>query len=383
MNSVVKILFTLTLLNSIGGNALWLSAGPFLSNKTQGIGFIGLIAASRQISFLFGSILGGIHADSSSPLRRYFAAELGMLCLSLGLLYSLDNPEASIFIIWACLRFFLSGYASNLSFKVFGECLKSWSWGNTVSLLFIQGSFFFSAILALVYPHILKNYFLMAVIVDLVTSLILVIFLRFAFQSSLDIRYSLPRRSFRDDLSDSMMSSFSRETKDISIIRTALLVATSGMLIFSIQLSKVVMGQDYKNFFFLFFLIYGSNAWAASLILKKLNNNKLILKLSLYTLIFSCLIFLINSGAFIYIGVFFFTLAYWLGVLSSNQLVLQNANSMNSGKISSSLIFQISIIFGIGELLYGLFGEQISISTSIHFRIIITIMALIYFKKIK
>lgn len=372
----MKILFILSLVNSIGANALWLSAGPHIESNVQGLGFIGVLAAVRQVSFLLGAIYGGIQADKGYPLRKYFIFEVLIILSSLYLCALGDKSSGWHFLSWAFIRFFLSGITSNLSFKIFGGVLKNWSWGNTASMLFIQGSFFFSSILAFSFPFIESNYFELAIIVDIATSVFLLIFLIYKHGGELDLNYSTPKRSLINDLKDAAFSCWSKGLRNLSVIRSLLLVSTGGALVFSMQLSKVYLPENSKNIFYLFFLIYGFNAWVAALILKKMNNNHLALKLSLWLIIGSCLLFIPLSFSTFMLAIFAFTLSFWIGILSSNQLILAEATSENSGKLSSSLIFQISVIYGITEIFYGYLAESINLNVVLSIRIIIAIIAI-------
>lgn len=373
----MKILFILSLLNSIGGNALWLSASPFIESKTKAIGFIGIIAAIRQMSFLFGSILGGIQSDVGRPLRKYLIAEVLIIFLSFSLLFLKDSGQDLVFPIWASLRFFLSGLSSNFSFKIFGGSLKSWSWGSTANMLFIQGSFVFASILAFVFPQVSSDYFKLSIILDILTSLVLAIYLSTRFNSPLNVEYHQPTGTLSSKILESIIGCWQKEVRFVSLLRSLLLVCTGGSLVFSIQLSKTYFGEDFKNFFYLFFFIYGLNAWVGSYLIKRFENDKLILKFSFVLVILSCFFFLPTSILTFLIAVFLFTLGYWLGILSSNQIVLAKASSGNSGKISSSLIFQISVIFSATEVIYGFMAQEVSINQVIIARLSVALIALL------
>lgn len=373
----MKFLFVLSLLNGIGGNALWLSAGPYIESKAKALGFIGLIAAIRQMSFLFGSVSGGIQADYGRPLKKYVFVEFLVVLLSVLLLIFKDSEHGFIFPLWAALRFFLAGLGSNLSYKIFGGTLKSWSWGSTANLLFIQGSFFFASIFAYSFPFFLEDYFKLAIQIDIATSLLLVIYLLLNFKTSLDVEYEGKKGSVWINVYDSILGCWTRDVRGYSILRCLLLVATGGSLVFSIQLSKQYFGSDFKNFFYLFFFIYGFNAWVGSYIVKVVKNDWLVLKSSFFVVAGSCVFFFPSSVFAFMCGVFLFTLGYWLGILASNQLVLSFATSSNSGKISSSLIFQISIIFSVTEVAYGVLASKVSITQVVFARLSVCFIALI------
>ncbi|KAF3886714.1 MULTISPECIES: MFS transporter [Nostocales] len=357
-------LFCITLGSSIGSTVMWLLLVPFLKTIVDNTGQIGEVGMTRQISSLVGSLLVCVWADEGKVLMKFMGTEIIQFILAilfLGMLiFAPANVNYEFVLVWTALRFGIIGASSIVSYKIVGQFAGSWGKGAIIHMLTSQqGAMVFASIICALIPLFFSAKFETALVIDAITSLLLVIFIYTLRNSPHNKDYPKTAKqggSLLKLLMFSVQSFWYKKLFPWNSIQLVFLVSLSGMMVYAYKMSnqQTLLPEDICYSLSWFF--YGFSLWLGAFFIQKLQNDKMLAVSSAGILALCGGLGILaefnleNLHIIIYILCTYVN-AIWLHL--TNKKILENAPEDKVARVRSGMVLYLAFLFGIGEFAIG------------------------------
>jgi hypothetical protein len=347
------------LLNSIGSFVMWLVLGPYVSMQTQGMASMGHLGMVRQLAFIAGAVLGGSLADHGRPLRKQLVVEIIQFLSAIFLIFLIREESADnewVFLSWSAIRFGFSGLSFVLGFKVLSQITNSLGNTSIVHLLLTQGATLFAPIIAFGLPFISSQPLSVALSFDALSTLGYIIVLLKALGSSYDVQCTSesPQTIFQR-LRVSITAFWRPEFRPWNYLQLLMLLGLSGYAVISLQTAEHQSLLPVNSAYALCSLTYGFALWITSIWIKRAESLKMPIALGSLSLAISGAIYIGKAPeqfalASSYV---FYVFGFWLLLHGTNKGLLSCANPLVAGEVRASMVFYLSVIFGLGESAFG------------------------------
>ena len=351
-----KQLFLFLLISSIGSWLFWLALGPYISTNFNGSSDLGLMGLIRQLSLFIGVILGTTILDAKHDLKQAILTEFLTVIIGLFILLSILN-SLNLYIIFVLsgARFFLSGCSFMFTFSSFSRALSSKGNSIIVHLLSTQGAVVFASIIGLLFFEDDKNTVILAICLDIISSLALVIYMNKTLNSSSE-RIVIPGLSsinakIKDNWHRSATSIWKKELYPWNILYLFSMFGISGLAVISDEVGDGFSNSLNIQGFSVAILFYGVSLWLTGYIfIKKELYSKKDFFASLMILLFAATF---NIQGHENIAFVLYVLAFGFILNGLNKKIITMVDVGEVGHLRGSLGFYLTTIFALMEYIYG------------------------------
>jgi len=363
---------------------MWLMLGAAMNQLPSGVLGVGVLTGIRQLSTIVGTLIGGVIADHGRVLIRQLWTEGLQLVSALVLLVTISplislsgEQTTQAFLLWSLFRFGIGGVSFVLGFRLLAVSQKSL--GNTARthLLVNQGATLFAPVLGLALPLITPAPLIAAVIFDALTTLAYIFALLRARGTELDVTRNdleiavAENSSLGTRLFDSAFSLWRDGTRPWNALQFLSLFAISGYAVFCLQTAVKLQGGSLESRYAFLSLLYGIALWGVALwSLRKSPTesglsgsklNRLRSRMMAGATFLACsgvIDFILpgqrlNAQGLLLVSFACYVFAFWLLLDCTNQGVLLGVSSEKAGKVRSSMVFHLCLIFGVAEGIFG------------------------------
>lgn len=354
----MSLLTTTYLLNSIGSVLMWIMLGPHVVAQGGGINTLGHLGMVRQLSFIAGAILGGSLADRGRPVRKQLIVECVQLVTTVALLWILEadaREQEGTYLAWSTLRFGMSGMSFVLGFRILAQSTRQLGNASILHLLVTQGANLLAPLIALTLPLISHRPLHLALSIDGLTTAAYALVLLRARGGSLDLMLEGQHSSLGQRIGVAVSSFWDAKLRPWNFLQLLLLVAMSGYAVISLETARRQTHVSVELGYALCSFTYGVALWTTSIWLTHIKSFRRPILLGTCLLALAGAAFLFESTPpLLLVGAYLsYVFGFWITLHSSNKAILSIVPIEKAGVVRSSMVFYLSVIFGIGEFFFG------------------------------
>lgn len=377
--SAPRAFWLLYFFNAIGSWSSWILLAPHYSAGSDRVAGFAVIAITRQILFMLGTLYAGPWADHGNTLRKLIRAETLLTLVTLValgvLLVTRGEPHKAWLVGWVVLRVFVGAFASVAAFKLItllkgiqeegarGGAGTIAGESIVIHLLAIQGSVVFASALCAVLSVVSSHAFVLGVAIDLLSSIgFLILLLRMkgsAIDRSVGAAGTL---TFLRMLKESAITFWGREFWPLNAIQFIGLIMISGFATMTLHLSKQwseIAGVSSSTLFSVGNLVYGSTLWLGGYWVGSLNRSRSACVVGTAAVLGSSALWLlavpleVRSAVLDASAFALYSIGFGLFFQGSNRLIIERGDPDRLATLRASMTLQLSVVFGVAEYWIG------------------------------